>query len=171
MVSITALTCFYAAGNYYVVREASIALFNMDIKEGHGIPFGWLFWIFTIAIPAVYIARGIQKKDVVLLRVGLLLVAAVIFTVRYYYHVLPAETAMVIGGVIFIGIAYMLIKFFQKPKHGFTHKERNDAFFMDKLQVESLVIAQTFSGPQLPTGTGTQFGGGTGGGGGATGVF
>jgi hypothetical protein len=65
----------------------------------------------------------------------------------------------------------MLIKFFQKPKHGFTHKEQHDVFFMDKLQVESLVVAQTFSGSQLPTDTGTQFGGGTGGGGGATGVF
>ena len=171
LASISALVCFYAAGNYYVVREASIAMFNLDLKEGQDIPFGWLFWIFTIAIPLLYITRGIQKKDAVLLRTGLLLVAAVIFTVRYYYHLLPAETAMVAGGILFIGIAYTLIKYLHEPKYGFTHKEQNDAFFMDKLQVESLVIAQTFSGPALPADTGTQFGGGSGSGGGASGEF
>jgi len=171
LASICALVCFYAAGNYYVVREASIAMFNLDLKEGQDIPFGWLFWIFTIAIPILYITRGVQKKDAVLLRVGLLLVAAVIFTVRYYYHLLPAETAMVAGGILFIGIAYTLIKYLHEPKYGFTHKEQNDAFFMDKLQVESLVIAQTFSSPPLPADTGTQFGGGSGSGGGASGEF
>jgi hypothetical protein len=172
LVSVTALVCFYAAGNYYLVREASIAMFDMHLKEGQDIPFGWLFWLFTIAIPIIYIIRGIQNKNAVLLRVGLLLVAAIVFTVRYYYHIIPAETAMVIGGIIFIGIAYALIKYLHEPKYGFTYKEQSDKFFMDKLQVESLVIAQTFSGPPLPASdTGTQFGGGTGGGGGASGEF
>ncbi|MEO5593224.1 MAG: hypothetical protein ABIR15_05860 [Chitinophagaceae bacterium] len=172
MISVIALVSFYAAGNYFVVREASIAMFKMDLKEGQDIPFGWLFWIFTVAIPILYITRGVQKKDPVLLRVGMLLVAAIVFTVRYYYHLIPAEIAMVAGGMVFIGIAYALIKYLHEPKYGFTHKEQNDAFFMDKLHVESLVIAQTFSGPQLSTtDTGTQFGGGSGGGGGASGEF
>jgi hypothetical protein len=103
--------------------------------------------------------------------VGLLLVAAIVFTLRYYYHLLPAETAMVTGGIIFIVMAYALIKYLHEPKYGFTYKEQDDKFFMDKLTVESLVIAQTFSAPQLPTDTGTQFGGGSGGGGGASGEF
>ena len=170
-ISVVALVCFYAAGNFFVVREASIALLNMDLKEGESIPFGWLFWIFTIAIPLLYMARGIQKKDAVLLRTGLLLVAAIVFTVRYYYHVMPAELAMLMGGVVFIAIAYALIKYLQEPKYGFTYKEQNEPFIMDKLAVESLVIAQTFSGPSSPTDTGTQFGGGSGGGGGASGEF
>ena len=171
VISVVALVCFYAAGNFFVVREASIALLNMDLKEGESIPLGWLFWIFTIAIPLLYMARGIQKKDVVLLRTGLLLVAVIVFTVRYYYHVMPAEVAMLIGGIVFIALAYALIKYLQEPKYGFTYKEQNDQFLMDKLSVESLVIAQTFSGPSLPTDTGTQFGGGSGGGGGASGEF
>jgi hypothetical protein len=172
LVSVTALVCFYIAGNYFVVREASIAMFDMELKDGESIMLGWLFWIFTVTIPIIYMIRGIQKKDGVLLRVGLLLIAAIVFTVRYYYHIIPAETAMVIGGILFIGIAYALIKYLHEPKYGFTYKEQDESFFMDKLQVESLVIAQTFSGPQLPTtDTGTQFGGGTGGGGGASGEF
>ncbi len=171
LLSVTALVCVYVAGNYFVVREASIAMFNLDLKPGEDIPFGWLFWIFTIGIPVLYIARGIQKKDAVLLRTGLLLVAAVVCTVRYYYHLLPLETAMVVGGLLFTAIAYALIKYLHEPKYGFTHKEADEAFFMDKLQVESLVIAQTFGGPTQPVDTGTQFGGGSGGGGGASGQF
>jgi len=168
---IAALVCFSVAGNYYVVREASIAMFELDLQENESITLGWLFWILTIIIPLIYIARGIQKKDPVLLRVGLLLVAGVVFTIRYYYHVLPAETAMVIGGIFFIALSYFVTRYLHEAKYGFTHKESKDAFFMDKLQVESLVIAQTFSSPQTPADTGPQFGGGSGGGGGATGEF
>lgn len=170
--TITALVAVYAAGNYFVVREASIEMFNLNLSGGQDIPFGWLFWLFTVLIPVFYIARGIQKKDAVLLRVGLLLVAAIVFTVRYYFHVMPAELAMLLGGLMFIVLAYALIRYLQQPRQGFTYKEQKDKNFMDKLQVESLVIAQTFSGPASPgSDTGTQFGGGSGGGGGATGEF
>ncbi len=171
LASVTALVALYAAGNYYVVREASAAMFHLDLQEGQSIPFAWLFWLFTVAIPVVYIIQGIRLKDAVLLRTGLLLVGAVVFTVRYYYHFMPVETAMVIGGLLFIGTAYGLIKYLKEPKYGFTHKEQDDSFFMDKLQIESLVIVQTFSSPHLPADTGTQFGGGTGEGGGASGTY
>jgi uncharacterized membrane protein YoaK (UPF0700 family) len=170
--SIAALVCFYIAGNYFEVRETSIAMFNLDLKEGESIPLGWIFWIFTFIIPVAYIVWGIQKKDAVLLRVGLLLVAAIVFTVRYYYHVLPIEIAAVTGGVFFIGIAYALIKYLQGPKYGFTYKRDSDPSAINKLQLESLVIAQTFTGTTQPaTDSGIQFGGGSGGGGGATGEF
>ncbi|MEP6750369.1 MAG: hypothetical protein ABJB86_21705 [Bacteroidota bacterium] len=172
LVSVTALVCVYAAGNYFIVREATVEMFHLDLQEGESIPLGWLFWLFTIIIPVIYIFRGVQKKDAVLLRVGLLLIAAIVFTVRCYYHLLPAETAMVIGGIVFIVAAYALIKYLHAPKYGFTYNEQKDSFFMDKLNVETLVIAQTFSGPSVPaTDSGIQFGGGTGGGGGASGEF
>jgi hypothetical protein len=170
-ICITALVCFYAAGNYFVVREASVNLLYMEIKQGQDIGLAWLFWVFTIGIPLLYIARGVQIKDAVLLRVGLLLIAAMVFTIRSYHQVLPAEIAMVLGGILFIGIAYGLIKYLHEPKHGFTYREADDPFFLDKLQVESLVIADTFSGPAVAPDTGTQFGGGSGGGGGASGEF
>jgi hypothetical protein len=171
LICIVMLLSFYIAGNYFVVREASVNLLYIELKEGQDIAMAWLFWVFTVGIPLLYIARGVQVKDAVLLRVGLLLIAAMVFTIRNYYHVLPAETAMVLGGILFIAIAYGLIKWLHEPKHGFTYKEADDPFFMDKLQVESLVITETFSGPAVTTDTGTQFGGGSGGGGGATGEF
>ena len=171
LITITALVCFYVAGNYFVIRETSIAMFNLDLKEAESIPFGWLFWIFTVMVPLLYIFRGIQKKDIVLLRTGLLLVVAIIFTVRYYYHIVSAEAAMATGGIIMIGIAYALIKYLHTPKYGFTSLEQTDKLFIDKLQIESLVIAQTFSAASQPGTDGTQFGGGRGGGGGATGDY
>ena len=121
--------------------------------------------------PAVFF-KFLSEKSGRLFLSSFHLIAAIVFTVRYYYHILPAETAMVIGGILFIVLAYALIRYLHEPKYGFTYKEQDEPFFMDKLNAESLVIAQTFSGPSLPaTDTGTQFGGGTGGGGGATGEF
>jgi len=171
MIEIACLFCLYAAGNYYVVREASISMFQLDLKEGQGIPFGWLFWIFTVIIPFIYIGRGIQKKDVVLMRSGLILIPVIVFTIRYYYHILPLETAMIIGGVLMITICYLLIKYLSKPKHGFTDEEIDNSHLNTAKQLESLIIAQTFAQAKIETGNHTEFGGGSGGGGGAGGEF
>ena len=148
-------------------------MFNLNLQEGQNIPFAWLFWIFTVSIPLVYIARGIQKKDVVLMRMGLIFIAAIVFTVRYYYHVLPAETAMMLGGLIMIAIAYSLIKYLKEPKYGFTDEEQSNANSFARKQIESLIIAETFGQTKIETNTGnaTEFGGGSGGGGGAGGEF
>jgi len=170
-ISFTSLLCFCVACNYFVVRETSIAMFNLSLSEGQSIPFGWFFWILTFAVPLIYLSVGIKKKDGILLRTGLVLIALIVFTVRYYYHLLTIEIAAVIAGMILIVIAWVLIKYLQEPKFGFTYKKRKDPLLMDKLQIESLIIAETFSGPIQPADSAVQFGGGSGGGGGATGEF
>lgn len=172
LIKILALLILYAAGNYFVVREVSNSMFDLQLKEGESVPYGWVFWIPTVLLPAIYIFRGIQKKDVILLRAGLILVAAIIFTFRYYYHLAPLEIAMSIGGTIMIVIAYFITKYLTPPKHGFTHAEPNDPKLAGLLQVESLIVAQTFH--QTPTpepGKHFDFGGGSGGGAGATDSF
>jgi len=174
MVSIVLLVCFYLAGNFFAVRETSNSLFGLNLREDEGIPGGWFFWCWTILVPPVYITFGILKKDVILLRTGLLLVGLIVFTVRYYYHVLPLETAMVAGGALLIGIAWVLTRRLDIPRYGFTHLPATDPHLMDKLQVESLVIAETFH-PATPAApdpeAGYRFGGGSGSGGGASGEF
>lgn len=172
IMKIVALICFYAASNYFVVQQVSHSFLQSDyIKTNASIPFAWLFWFFTIAIPLFYIFRGIQKKDVVFLRVGLLLIAAIVFTVRYYYSVMPIEVAMLIGGILFIGISYALTKYLSIPKHGFTSAEIKSNIQDGKINIESLVIAETFSQTASPAAPETTFGGGSGGGGGASGEF
>ncbi|MEO6254918.1 MAG: hypothetical protein ABIO79_16525 [Ferruginibacter sp.] len=169
VLEITMLICFYAAANYYVVREMSNNMFHLGLNENESIPFGWLFWIFTILIPLVYIFGGVQKKDAVLLRVGLLAVAAIVFTVRYYHTVLPVEIVMLLGGMILIAVSYALTNWLAQPKKGFTSAELSRRYAMDKMNIESLVIAETF-GSTVPANE-TKFGGGSFGGGGASGEY
>ncbi|MEP7279279.1 MAG: hypothetical protein ABI813_11595 [Bacteroidota bacterium] len=169
--SVVTLVCFYLAGNYYMVMEAQAYRLSAFSKDRATLSFGWVYWILTLAIPIIYLARGLQKKDLVLLRVGLLLVACTALTLHYYYHIMPAETILVIIGILLIALAYSLIKYLHEPRHGFTHKETGDPSFMDRLQVESLVIVETLGGQRAQANAGTQFGGGTGEGGGASGGF
>jgi len=172
LIEILALITLYAAGNYFVVREVSNSMFDLYLKEGESIPGGWFFWITTIGLPVVYIFSGIQKKDVILLRTGLLFVAAIVFTIRIYYHVAPLEITMTIGGIIMIIIAYAITKYLSTPKHGFTHAEPNDPQLAGLLQLESLVVTQTFhQTAATESGKHTEFGGGSTGGGGATGNY
>ena len=166
---VAALISLYAAGNYYMVRELSNEMFNMHLQPGDSIPLGWLFWIFTITIPIIYLARGIQKKDTTLLRVGLLLFAAIVFTVRYYHTILPIETMMTIGGIILLAIAYGLMKWLHEPVYGFTSNEIATKNKNDMMQLEALILLQTFK-PGTNSDT-TKFGGGDFGGGGASGDF
>jgi hypothetical protein len=169
VLEITMLICFYAAANYYVVREMSNSMFHLGLKENESIPYGWLFWIFTITFPLVYIFGGVQKKDAVLLRVGLIAVAAIVFTVRYYHTVLPVEIVMLLGGIILIAVSYALTKLLAQPKKGFTSAELSRRYLMDKMNIEALVIGETF-GSTVPAND-TKFDGGSFGGGGASGEY
>ncbi len=169
VIQATMLVTFYAAGNYFVVRELSNGMFDLGLKEGETIPFGWLFWIFTIVVPVGYITRGLQKKDVVLLRVGLLLIVAIVFTIHNYHHILTVETLMVAGGISLVFIAWSVTRWLSVPKKGFTSAESNSKYLLDKMNVESLVIAQTFSGTGIAPEK--RFGGGSAGGSGASGDF
>ncbi len=169
IMEIVALLCLYAASNYFVVQQLSNIFLQSFTETNTKISYGWLFWFFTVCIPLYYIFRGIQKKDVIFLRVGLILITAIVFTVRFYYAVMPMEIAMLIGGIIFIAICYALTKYLSQPKYGFTADEIKSKTKGGIINIESLVIAETFNqNTSEPT---TTFGGGSGGGGGASGEF
>ncbi|MBC9912102.1 hypothetical protein [Chitinophaga varians] len=172
LLRILSLITLYMAGNYFVVREVTNTMFMLELQPGQGIPGGWLFWILTVIIPPLYIFLGVRKKDAVLLRTGIILIAMIVFTVRYYHSVMPLETAMVIGGLVLTGGAWALIRYLHTPKNGFTYAASDEPGMADRLKVESLIIAQTFTPGSRPTDTHTtNFGGGSGGGGGASGDF
>ena len=81
------LLSFYGAGNYFVVSELGNYLFGVSQLPGTGLPMGWLFWLFTIVIPFLYIWQGIRKKDSVFLWTGMALIPCAIFTIRFYYQI------------------------------------------------------------------------------------
>lgn len=169
VISVLALLTLYLAGNYFVVREVSNDMFDLQLQDGQSIPGALFFWIYTTIIPFIYLYLGIRKKDAILLRTGMILLAAIVFTVRYYHSVMPLETAMVVGGLVLTFGAWALIRYLQIPRHGFTYVETDEPSLADKLKLESLIIAQTYvPGAHTPD---MDFGGGTGGGGGASGDY
>ena len=174
LLRVATLLSFYLAGNYYVIREMNASLSGGAgvVAPGGPVALGFLWWALTVGTPVFYIVRGIQKKDVLFLWTGLALVAAAIFTIRYYYHVLPAELAMIIGGSLLIAGAYYLIRHLHTPKNGFTSAAPEEPHLLRDLPVEALVQAESFRSAGVPqAGSDTRFGGGTTGGGGAGGQY
>ena len=162
------LLVLYAAGNYYVVQTLSDQL-NGTTKP---IAFGIVFWAWTIILPLVYLAFGVKNKDAIRLRTGLFLIAAAVLTFRTYYHLLPVDVMLIIGGVAILAIAYAITKYLKTPRHGFTLEDADEANLMDNLRVESLIVAQTFSHPTpAQPQDDVKFGGGDFGGGGSSANF
>jgi hypothetical protein len=168
IIEATALLMAYISVNYFVVREMSAVMFDLALAEGQDIPFAALFYFFTFAIPVFYIFFGLKTKDRLMLRMALLLVVVSILTIRHYHSILPIETAMTIGGFILLGISYFLIRYLQTPKHGLTYQNEEEGNRL--LNLEGILIAQTFGGAHKPN-TDPNFGGGSYGGGGASGGF
>ncbi|MDB5117110.1 MAG: hypothetical protein JWQ79_2602 [Mucilaginibacter sp.] len=172
-IQMISLLVLYAAGNYFVIDNL-----NNTLNETTGtatvakIPFAFFFWMWTMLLPLVYIARGIMKKDVIILRIGLLLAVAAIYTFRNYYHILSIELALIAGGIILLAITYSVIRYLKIPRHRFTYADTDNTDTMDSIKLESLIAAETLGHvPGAPTTTANRFGGGDFGGGGSGGGF
>ena len=168
LLRMAALLSFYLSGNYYVVHTINVSLHG----EAAPVALSWLWWIFTVVVPVAYVVTGISKKDPILLWTGLGLAGGAVFTIRYYYHLLPAELAMIAGGSILIVGAYGLIRYLHPERKGFTSIAHDEPHLLEKLPIESLILAETFkSVPAQPADQSGQFGGGSGGGAGASGTY
>jgi len=152
-VSIVALLAMYAAGNYYLVKKVGAEMFGMDIFQK--MPVGWFFWTWTILLPFAYIIAGIMKKNAILLRTGLVLIAVAVATFRYYYHLLSPEAALVLAGTVLILTAYGFMKYLKKPKHGFTlnSEYQSENSNMARFLADQ-VIGKTISNSEQPKNNG-----------------
>jgi hypothetical protein len=159
-----ALAAFYLAGNYLIVREG-----NAKLVGGYGpspqVPLAPVFYVFTAAVPLLYLYLGLRRHDRLVLLVGVAAVAFSIFTVRYYRALMPPEVAATLAGLVLIGLALAALRYLRTPRHGFTAAPDDEA--APHFNLEALVVAQTASVPAAPATTGFQFGGGQSGGGGA----
>jgi len=164
---VASLLVLYLAGNYFIVKQLGTQLLAAD--GVYEVPLPYLFWTWTFVIPFVYIFYGIRKRDMILLRSGLILVAAAGFTFRNYYHVMPAELTLVIIGLILLAASYAIIRYLKTPKYGITYEDLNQGGLSDQLKIESLIVAEMPTGAEIPQEN--RFGGGSLGGGGASGTF
>ncbi|MBL7710869.1 MAG: hypothetical protein JNL13_00320 [Chitinophagaceae bacterium] len=168
-----ALLVFYAAGNYYVIRESGAGFFGMVLKPGQDIPLAFFFYVFTALVPLLYVFFGLKRKDKLLLWVGLALVSIAVLTFKYYFSLGHTELTLTAAGGIMILVAYAAIRYLKTPKHGITFDEATDEEHFLKTNAEAVVLAQTFAHPGTAAekNSGPEFGGGASGGGGAGGAF
>ncbi len=156
-----ALLAFYASGNYWMVQQAGQDIFQIPQPA-----LGGFFWVFTFAVPVLYIFIGLRRKERLLLDVGIAGVGAAVFTFRYYYHVLPLTwAAVLIGAVLFTG-AWLSIRYLRKNAGAYTYEADSDKSLLQ--EVEEQLIEQTIANQPTPAPEPrSDFGGGQFGGGGA----
>lgn len=157
------LVLLYASVNYFVVRELSISMMNLQLAEGEDIPFAGVFYVLTCIVPLGYLWFGIRNRDMVLLRISLLAITFTVFTFRYYFSLGHPEIILTLAGAILMGITYWLFQFLKVVRGGFTR----DALLAEKwshVNVEGFVFSQTLGGNVAPEqkfkGGGGEFGGG-----------
>lgn len=171
VINTMALIIFYLSGNYFVIRESSIAFFGLSLNEGEDIPLAFIFYAFTAIVPLVYLYLGLKNKDKLRLWVALLLIAIAVLTFKYYFSLGHPEITLTIAGIIMIAVAYLSIRYLKEDRKGITFKLDPDEETFLKSNAEALIIAQSFSGPVQSTDQGVDMGGGKFGGAGSGGNY
>jgi hypothetical protein len=167
-----ALILFYFSGNYMVVRELSIELLKQDVAVGSDIPFAYLFYAFTFIVPASYLYLALVKKDRILLWIGLLSLCFSVYTIRFYYAVLPIEIALTLGGAVLFLITLFAIKKLQNKQTGITFQPDRFTKTTALLHAEILLASQLGGlKPEVTAESPMDFGGGGFSGGGSEGGF
>ncbi len=157
------LLLVYAVGNYFVVRELSVDMMDLQLQEGQEIPFAFLFYAFTVLTPIALLFFGIRNKDIILLRVSLVAMAFSVFTFKYYYGFGHPEITLTLAGAVLLGVSILLFTYLKTVRHGFT-RENHLAEKWGNLNLQAFIVSQTLGGnqvvPKIETGEGGKFGGG-----------
>lgn len=166
------LILFYLSCNYLVVRELSVMLLGNEILPGKDIPFAFFFYAFTVIVPLIYLIQALKTKDRIMLWISFLAIAFAIYTIRFYYSILPIEVALTLGGLVLFTIAYFSIKKLKDKESGLTFKpdriNNSNAF----LNAEMLIVASQFGlKPEATNESPMKFGGGGFSGGGSNGEY
>jgi hypothetical protein len=170
VVKVFSLIMVYVSGNYFVVRELSVEMMGTEISEGGDIPYAIIFYAFTILIPIAYLYFGIKRKDVVLLRISLVLIAFSAFTFKYYYSFGHPEITLTVAGSAVSIVALILLNYLKTMKYGYT-RENILSQKWSNLNVEAFIVSQTMGGNQIDVADQQTPGGGSFGGGGSSDSF
>ncbi|RXM47808.1 hypothetical protein [Flavobacterium sp. YO12] len=166
------LILFYLSCNYLVVRELSFELLGVDVLPGQDIQFAYFFYAFTFIVPIVYLVQALKIRDRIMLWISFAAIGFSIFTIRFYYSVLPLEVALTFGGLVMFAIAYFSIQKLKNKEKGLTFKPDRINNSNAILNAEALIVASTFGmKPEVKTDSPMDFGGGGFSGGGSGGSF
>jgi hypothetical protein len=139
------LLAVYVAGNYFVVRELSVSMMDLYLVEGQDVPFAFLFYFFTAAIPIFYVVMGIKRQSLLFLRVGLIAIALSVVTFKYYFSLGMPVVTITLSGAVLIALALAVMKYLKQPKYGFTR----ESMFKDKWMTQNVtafIASQTLGG-------------------------
>jgi hypothetical protein len=164
------LLLIYCAGNYLVVRELSVELMELVIEPGSDLPFAIIFYVLTMIVPVAYLYFGIKNKDVVLLRVSLLVVAFSVFTFKYYYSFGHPEITLTLAGVVVLAVTIWLMNYLKTIRHGYTRENLLSEKWAST-NAQAFIVSQTMGGNKVPTDLAEMPGGGSSAGGGSTDSF
>jgi len=164
MMKLVAIVSLYLGGNFYFIDQLTSDTYISTTASP--LWMWWFFWPYTFCVPLAYLYFGIKKKDMMLLRAGVLAVAAAIITFRYYHAILPTEVAVIVAGSLVFALSYWLMRYLRKPKHGFVFEEEGSAEKPAISNVEAFVVGETFQ-HQAPVHEQERFGGGSFGGAGS----
>lgn len=157
------LLTVYASGNYFVVRELSISLLDLEPGAGEDIPFAYLFYGLTVIMPVLYLYTAIRKRDLVMIRVGLAVTAFSAFTFKYYFSLGRPELTLTAAGGVMLVATLLLIRYLKTPRQGYTREKILDEKWGDA-NAEAFAISQGMGGNAMPEeafkGGGGEFGGG-----------
>lgn len=170
IVESVSLLFVYAAGNYLVVRELSVNLMELYLEPEEDIPFAFIFYALTIIIPVGYLYFGIKRKDIVLLRVSLAVLAFSVFTFKYYYGFGHPEISLTLAGAVLLIITLLLLNYLKIMRNGFT-RENLLAEKWGNINVQAIIVSQTMGGNEVVVEEQFKGGGGEFGGGGASGNY
>lgn len=164
------LLFIYLGGNYLVVRESSVSMMNLYLEPGDDIPFAYVFYILTVLIPVSFLYWGIRNRNIVILRVSLIVLAFSVFTFKYYFSLGHPEITLTTAGAVLIFIALALLNYLKIIRHGFTRENLLSEKWAN-VNAEAFIISQTMGGNKVEIPAGDTSGGGGFGGGGDTTAF
>lgn len=161
----------YFAMNYLVVRELSESLLGLKIVKGQDIPFAFLFYGFTFLTPIFYLLYSLYIKDKLMLIIGFLTFGFSIFTVRYYYQLLPIEVALLLAGALLFMVVYLAIRKIKDKETGVTFKPARGSEIAMLTNLEALIVNSQVDLKPMESESKMPFGGGGFSGGGSGGSF
>jgi hypothetical protein len=132
----------------------------------------FVFYAFTAVVPVAYIFLGLQQRDRLLLRAGMVLLVLSVLTFRYYFSLGNPEVLVTLAGAALVIFAYVAIRLLKRGDLPFTYTQDVEEP-EEGQELESFVVSETFArSAQVPVPVGENpFGGGQFGGGGSGGNY
>ncbi len=155
-VHITTLIVFYAAGNYFVVREGNTALNDLPGPSPE-VALAVLFWFLTFAVPLLYLYASIRWTSLTFLILGSIALVASLVTLHHYYPFVSGDLATALLGLAGILTAVWLMRYLKEAKKGFLYEPEENS---EWATLAGSIVATEIGHSATNTPQGPKFGGG-----------